>query len=221
METPDILTLPSGLIIRPLEQRDNPQLTQLIIDVWAEFDDCVYFDDPGIPAGTSTANLQDGNSVDLSNIHPEQLSLFQRYQSLPGQPRDRGYWVVEDPSTQRLLGGGGFAALIGNDPNVCELQKLYFLPELRGRGVGGQVINLLLHQAAQAGYQEMYLESIKEMSGAVQLYQKSGFRHCPRKGTTGHWRCEIFMTRLLSEPIPALSLSETPKSVRSIALQPS
>jgi putative acetyltransferase len=189
-----------SLLIRPIEPRDNPQLTQLISAVWGEFDSrTVYFDDPSIPAGIALPEESSQQSDD-SLLNPEAMSLSQRYQNPAGQPVDRGYWVIEDLTSQRLLGGGGFAALIGPEADVCELQKLYLLPELRGLGMGSRLLSMILTQAAQAGYHEIYLESIPEMAGAVNLYEKFGFRHCPRKGTTGHWRCEIFMSRLLLPP---------------------
>jgi len=213
MSQPQPVSRLEGLMFRPLEPRDNPQLTQIIIDVWGEFDDTVYFDDPGIPAGTAVlpSNLAEEDPTHPHEIlHPEQMSLFQRYQTPAGQPVDRGYWVIEDVPNQRLLGGGGFAPLIGPEANVCELQKLYLLPELRGQGMGGQLLTVILTHAAQTHYREIYLESIPEMAGAVRLYEKFGFSHCPRKGTTGHWRCEIFMSRLLndlSEPLNRLESS--------------
>ena len=35
-----------------------------------------------------------------------------------------------------IVGGGGIAQLVGADPTVCELRKMYFLPEARGLGAG-------------------------------------------------------------------------------------
>jgi putative acetyltransferase len=44
------------------------------------------------------------------------------------------YFVVEDGGRQ--LGGGGIGPLAGAGDEVCELHNKYFLPELRGRGIG-------------------------------------------------------------------------------------
>jgi len=48
------------------------------------------------------------------------------------QPDGCQYWVVE--KDHRILGGGGVAALSKTE-GVCELQKMYFLNELRGKGL--------------------------------------------------------------------------------------
>nr|WP_322619044.1 GNAT family N-acetyltransferase [Arenimonas daejeonensis] len=39
-----------------------------------------------------------------------------------------------------MLGGGGVAPLDGGPEGVCELRKMYFLPELRGRGAGATLM---------------------------------------------------------------------------------
>ena len=49
---------------------------------------------------------------------------------------DREYLVVERAT--RVLGGGGFSALSAGDKEVCELQRMYFDPEIRGLGLGPQ-----------------------------------------------------------------------------------
>src|SRR6187431_1938482 len=36
----------------------------------------------------------------------------------------------------RVLGAGGVAPLAGGDNSICELKKMYFLPEGRGIGLG-------------------------------------------------------------------------------------
>jgi putative acetyltransferase len=190
------IPLKGGLIIRPIQASDNQQLAQLISQVWAEFDDATtYFDDPEAAAG-SKAHRQNG----LAELPLEMQPLNQLYQVPDGQPVDRGYWVIAD-ETQRILGGGGFAALIGPHPDagICELQKLYFHPDVRGQGLGRYLMTLILEQATQAGYREMYLESILEMAGAICLYEKFGFQWLTeRKGSTGHWRCTVFMSRPLT-----------------------
>ena len=49
------------------------------------------------------------------------------------QPRS-AYSVVELDG--RVCGGGGVAALADAEADICELRKMYFLPELRGMGAG-------------------------------------------------------------------------------------
>ena len=47
------------------------------------------------------------------------------------------------PSAQgadaRIVGGAGFAPLIGGDADTCELRKMYFLPELRAASASAEI----------------------------------------------------------------------------------
>lgn len=43
------------------------------------------------------------------------------------------YWVVEYEG--EVVGGGGIAPLAGSESDICELQKMYFLPAIRGKGL--------------------------------------------------------------------------------------
>jgi putative acetyltransferase len=211
MSTQFVIPLADGLVIRPIEARDNQQLAQLITSVWAEFDNSTtYFDHPEVVAGIAPNKLTGPNKLtDEDYDDPKLKTLYQLYQIPEGQPMNRAYWVIADESNQRVLGGGGFDALPGPHPDagICELQKLYFHTDLRGRGVGSQLMALILEHATLAGYKEMYLESILEMTGAIRLYNKFGFQSVPRQGSTGHWRCTVFMGRPLAQLDKALPAS--------------
>jgi putative acetyltransferase len=50
--------------------------------------------------------------------------------------------------------------------------------------------------ARQLGYKQLYLESLPELSKAVSMYLKSGFRHITHPlGNSGHFGCDIWMIR--------------------------
>ena len=105
------------------------------------------------------------------------------------------YFVVE--ADGRVCGGGGVAPLHG-EPDTCELRKMYFLPELRGRGVGNALIVCCLDAARALGYQQCYLETLTGMDAAQKLYEKHGFRRIPAAlGNTGHFGCNRFYLRQL------------------------
>src|ERR1700744_622365 len=71
------------------------------------------------------------------------------------------YFVVTDPSdSDRVLGGGGIAPLENGDARVCELRKMYFLPEARGRGAGAAILARCLDAARGFGYASCYLETL-------------------------------------------------------------
>jgi putative acetyltransferase len=50
------------------------------------------------------------------------------------------YYVVENNG--KVVGSAGVAPLENEAATICELQKMYFLPETRGLGIGSQVMAL-------------------------------------------------------------------------------
>ena len=94
--------------------------------------------------------------------------------------------------------GGGIAPLQGEESGTCELRKMYFLPELRGFGAGGELISLCLEHARRLGYKRCYLETLTGMDSAQKLYEKHGFERIPSAlGRTGHFGCNRFYLRPL------------------------
>lgn len=103
------------------------------------------------------------------------------------------YWVIEQD--QRILGGGGVAPLAGSD-NLCELQKMYFLPQLRGKGLARMLAVKALKFAREQGYNGCYLETTANLKEAIALYQSLGFVVIPHAlGNTGHDACEVRMLK--------------------------
>jgi putative acetyltransferase len=101
------------------------------------------------------------------------------------------YLVVEDRG--RVVGGGGVGPLAGGDPATCELRKMYFLPEVRGRGVGRALLRQLLVIARGYGFRRCYLETLTGMDAAQRLYERLGFARLPGPlGHTGHTGCDRF-----------------------------
>jgi putative acetyltransferase len=120
---------------------------------------------------------------------PEVDDMFSAYQA----PRS-GYFVVTRDDL--VVGGGGYAPLTGGDDKTCELRKMYFLPEVRGLGIGQKVLAQCLAQARRAGFARMYLETLAAMSQARALYERSGFRRLDGPiGETGHFGCNSFYLR--------------------------
>ncbi|MEL6274914.1 MAG: GNAT family N-acetyltransferase [Bacteroidota bacterium] len=113
------------------------------------------------------------------------------------QGEGRTFYVVENTVEGIVYGCGGFAPLAGGGhPDTCELQKMYFLPQLRGLGLGKKLLVHCIDAARSAGYQKMYLETVNRMVAAGQLYRKMGFEELPEQlGATGHSGCDCFMIR--------------------------
>lgn len=157
--------------IRPITFADNTAVATIIRTVMPEFD-CVG----------------EGYSIE----DPEVDQMYQKF----SQPGHRFFVIVEN-ATKKVCGCGGFAPLAGNShPTVCELQKMYFLTPLRGKGLGKQLLELCIQEAQLAGYQKMYLETVARMVAAGRLYQKMGFTKLDKQmGATGHSGCDSFMIR--------------------------
>lgn len=150
--------------IRPIQARDDVAVAAIIRTVMPEFG----ADGPGFA------------------IHDAEVDGMQVAYAAPG----RAYFVVE--SAGRVLGGGGIAPLDG-EADTCELRKMYFLPELRGRGAGDALIRVCLDAARKLGYRRCYLETLTGMDAAQRLYERHGFARIPAAlGSTGHFGCNRF-----------------------------
>lgn len=159
--------------IRPITRRDDRAMAGVIRTVMTEFGAC----GPG-----------------FAIVDPEVDRMSRAYR------KDRhGYWVVV--RGERVVGGGGFGQLTGAGDEVCELRKMYFLPEARGVGMGAALLAHILDQAARAGYRVCYLETLLSMTQARRLYQAFGFRQIDGPmGATGHFGCDAYYVRDLAPP---------------------
>jgi putative acetyltransferase len=114
------------------------------------------------------------------------------------QPKS-AYWVVVNKQNV-VMGGAGVGPLKGNLAGWCELQKMYFKPELRGLGFGKKLIQQCLDFAAHQGFENCYLETLPNMTAAQKLYKVNGFEYInTRMGVTGHTSCNVFMAKKLHQ----------------------
>jgi putative acetyltransferase len=156
--------------IRPIAARDDPAVAAIIRKVMPEFGAC-------------------GEGFAIND--PEVDWMSRAY----SEPR-HAYFVLEREG--RVLGGAGIAPLAGGDEGVCELRKMYFLPEARGTGAGAAMMSRCLEAARAAGFSRCYLETLRGMDAAMRLYERSGFRRiAARLGATGHGGCNTFYSREL------------------------
>lgn len=156
------------MIIREIQLGDNQQIACVIRQV--------FIDDNYPKVGTAFADSQ----LDY---------MFENYY----KPKAI-YFVIEENG--KIIGGGGIAKLDNSDENICELQKMYFLNEARGKGIGLQIIEICLQKAKEFGYEKCYLETLPEMLVAQKLYKKVGFDYiCSPLGGTGHTSCPVWMIK--------------------------
>lgn len=160
----------SSFLIRPIEPRDDAAVAAIIRTVMPEFG----ADGPGFA-------IHDAEVDTMSTAY--------------AQPRS-SYFVVERGG--QVIGGGGVAPLVNGDADVCELRKMYFLPEARGIGAGRALMQSCLDAARGHGFKRCYLETLTGMDAAQALYVKSGFTPlCAPMGGTGHFSCDRFFIREL------------------------
>jgi putative acetyltransferase len=161
----------AGFAIRPITRRDDRAMGAVIRAVMTEF----------------------GASGPGFAIHDPEVDGMTRAYSQPGH----AYWVVT--KGDRVVGGGGFGRLTGAGEEVCELRKMYFLPEARGVGMGARLLDHVLAEAAAAGFRVCYLETLVSMTQARRLYESFGFRRIDGPmGTTGHYGCDAWYVRDLA-----------------------
>jgi putative acetyltransferase len=119
-------------------------------------------------------------------LDPEVSQMYRAY----SEPRS-AFFVAERAG--RVVGGGGIAPLVGGDGTVCELRKMYLLPEARGYGFGQKILDKCLEAAREFGFRSCYLETLLEMKEAHRLYERNGFKQtCQPQGNTGHFICEAW-----------------------------
>ncbi len=71
----------------------------------------------------------------------------------------------------------GCVALHKLEPEICEMKRLYLRPHFRGLGFGRTLVNRILAEARQIGYQRMRLDTVEPvMKDAVAMYLKLGFQ---------------------------------------------
>ncbi|WP_158841857.1 GNAT family N-acetyltransferase [Polaribacter sp. L3A8] len=106
------------------------------------------------------------------------------------------YYVIEYKN--KIVGGAGIAQLDNFEGNTCELQKMYFLPITRGKGLGSKLIETCLEKAKSIGFENCYLETMPYMDAAQALYKKNGFINLDKPmGNTGHYSCPVWMLKKL------------------------
>ena len=70
----------------------------------------------------------------------------------------------------------GCAALRRIDPKVCELKRMFVLPQFRGQGAGKALALRLIEDAKTIGYECMRLDTGNFLTAAVKLYESLGFQ---------------------------------------------
>ena len=157
-----------NISIRPIQQSDNPTLAKIVRDTLAEFG---------------------ANHAGTVYYEPSTDTLFELFQR-----KGAAYFVGE--INNKIVGGAGIYPSDGLPAGVCELVKMYLLPEARGVGLGKTLIEKSLRFAKENNYENVYLESMPELKKALKVYEKFGFTYLNGPmGNTGHFGCELWMLK--------------------------
>lgn len=156
--------------IRPIESRDNEALAKVIRTALAEFG---------------------ANKPGTVYFDPTTDALFELFRT-PGS-----YYYVATID-EKVVGGCGIFPTENLPDGTCELVKLYVAKEARGTGLGKHLMEKSMNWAKENGYTQVYLESMPELSKAVSIYEKVGFRSLNQPlGNSGHCGCDIWMIKAL------------------------
>jgi putative acetyltransferase len=157
--------------IRIIDRKDDAALAKLIRSTLKEFG----------------ANHPGTVYYDESTDH-----LFDVFQT----PRSV-YYVAE--LNDEIVGGGGIFPTQALPEDTCELVKMYTYPRVRGIGLGRSLIQKCIEYAKEAGYKNIYLETMPELKQALKTYEKFGFEYIDHAmGNSGHFGCDLWMILPLS-----------------------
>jgi putative acetyltransferase len=156
--------------IRPIEPGDNVELAKVIRTALTEFG---------------------ANKPGTVYYDPTTDALYELFRT-PGSY----YFVVT--IDHKVVGGCGIFPTDNLPEGTCELVKLYVAKEARGTGLGKQLMEKSMSWAKSHGYTQMYLESMPELTKAVSIYEKVGFKSLDEPlGNSGHCGCDIWMLKEL------------------------
>lgn len=159
-----------SITIRPIQETDNAALAIIIRRALEEF------------GANHPGTVYYDDSTD---------ALFQLFRQ-PGS----AYFVAL--TGNEPAGGGGIFPTEGLPEGTCELVKMYLRPEARGCGLGTQLIETSLSFARNAGYRNIYLETMPELKQALDVYARFGFRYLSAPlGNSGHTGCSLWMMKEL------------------------
>lgn len=157
--------------IRPIQEKDNPKVANMIRRVFEEFGakkEGTVYSDP------TTDHL---------------FELFQKEGDI--------LYVAEKKG--EIHGCCGLFPTEGLPNSCAELVKFYLSSEIRGKGFGREMYQKCEDKAMEIGYDQLYIESMDDFDRAVSMYKKLGFIQLKKSmGNSGHFGCKIWMLKELN-----------------------
>jgi putative acetyltransferase len=97
--------------------------------------------------------------------------------------------VIEDAE-------GNLAGTVGLYPvndETCELRKMYFALQVRGRGLGLHILERVVNSARERGFKKITLETSSRLEKAIRLYTRFGFKPYEAEHRSTRSDCNYFL----------------------------
>lgn len=133
------------LAIRPWAPPDRTAVADLIATILAEY----------------------GLGWEPQGADRDVLDIETYYTAIGGE-----FWVIE--RDRQLVGTAAYYP-VSRTPGAVEIRKMYFLPTIRGYGLGRFLLAQLEAKIATQGFREIWIETASILKAAVQLYETSGY----------------------------------------------
>lgn len=147
-------------------------------------------------------HLRPAVNGDTESIRQVVFTVLEEY-GLVAEPQERDA-DLDDVEAGYIRPGGLFDVLVTDDDRivgtmglvplregVCELRKMYLLPEVRGHGWGKRMMEHVLDRARDLGFKRVELETAAVLVEAIGLYTRYGFTPMAPKETGS--RCDQAM----------------------------
>ncbi len=138
-------------------------------------------------------------AVDIIPYAPEFQPVFKslnlEWLEAYGLTDDHDLLILDDPENIIIKPGGviylaafegkiiGTSALMKKSSEIYELAKMAVAENMRGKGIGKQLIEKCLDHARTSGAKKVMLYSNHQLKSAIALYEQYGFRHVPVSGS--------------------------------------
>ncbi len=114
------------------------------------------------------------------------LQVEECYLSVGGE-----FWVIEYQG--QLVGTGAYYP-VERGTKAVEIRKMYFLPHIRGRGLGTYLLQELEIAIASRDFEQIWIETASVLIEAVKLYESNGYQPATGVETT---RCDRIYVKQL------------------------
>ena len=144
--------------IRPIQQHEVPEAKHIIFTVAHE----LFKEASSLEESIAKYSAQ-GKLSEMDDVHKNYF--------------DNGGTFLVTVADGRIVGTGATRFL---DENVCELKRMWLLPEHHGQGLGYRMMQELFKVARKKGYKAMRLQTDKVIqTRAIKFYKQLGFYEIP------------------------------------------